>query len=235
MDLNLNMTVAVPDVKPKVAAKGKKRKHEDKGDMKASNPASAKKAPEKTVKAPPPAKKNVEKEKPSVLKKIYELRDFADCQIVSQRDKKFPCHRAVLAAQSSAMKKRLDWDQEEGTGEIHLKFANNIVEKFVKFFYDEEIKDDRIKDNFSSYMVLAKQWELPAMKQQVEDEAIRVLSQDNMVELYFLGDEHKAERLKTEAKKGIKKNKKIIKDNLGPIEKKLKKTQLTDLLSILTE
>ena len=142
--------------------KPKKRKIEEVEDKKA--PAKAKKAPEKkTV----PSNKNTQEKKPSILKKMYEEKKFADYKIVSQREKRFPCHMVVLAAQSSTvLRKKLEVDKEYGTNELTLPFANNVVEKFVRFFYDEEIKDERIKENFGAYMRLANQFELEDMKRQ---------------------------------------------------------------------
>ena len=121
---------------------------------------------------------------------------FSDFKIVSLRGKEFKCHRAVFAAQSIVMKESLRYDlQEEGTSEIYLKHGNNVVaERFVKFFYGEEMKDEKMKENFGHYMELAETWALPDMKQQVEEEAMKQLSQENMVEFYFLAETCQAKR-----------------------------------------
>ena len=59
-------------------------------------------------------------------------------------------------------------------------------------------------------MKLANQFELEDMKRQVEDEAMKHLNDENTVELFFLAEKYEAERLKVEAKKGIKKHRKQI-------------------------
>ena len=82
-------------------------------------------------------------------------------------------------------------------------------------------------------MELANQFELQDMKRQVEDEAMKHLNNENTVELYFLAEKYEAERLKVEAKKGIKKHRKQIKENMS--NSKLKKLQLSQLVDILTE
>ena len=82
-------------------------------------------------------------------------------------------------------------------------------------------------------MELANQFELQDMKRQVEDEAMKHLNNENTVELYFLAEKYEAERLKVEARKGIKKHRKQIKENMS--NSKLKKPQLSQLVDILTE
>ena len=82
-------------------------------------------------------------------------------------------------------------------------------------------------------MELANQFELQDMKRQVEDEAMKHLNNENTVELYFLAEKYEAERLKVEARKGIKKHRKQIKENMS--NSKLKKPQLSQLVAILTE
>ena len=155
MDRNMNVNLNVNmdrNGQVTIKPKPKKRKIEEVEDKKA--PAKAKKAPEKkTV----PNNKNIQEKKPSILKKMYEEKKFADYTIVSQREKRFPCHMVVLAAQSSTVfRKKLEEDKEYGTNELTLPFANNVVEKFVRFFYDEEIKDERIKARVAS-LILATQ------------------------------------------------------------------------------
>ena len=82
-------------------------------------------------------------------------------------------------------------------------------------------------------MELANQFELQDMKRQVEDEAMKHLNNENTVELYFLAEKYEAERLKVEARKGIKKYRKQVKENMS--NSKLKKPQLSQLVAILTE
>ena len=128
---------------------------------------------------------------------------------------------------------------EGGSGELQLGYANNVVEKFVKYFYGEPITDDRMKDNFVAYMELAERFNLPEMKEQVEKEALKHLYADlNMVDFFFKADQFqaegfKAERVKAAAKAAIKKNKSKIHENLDKL--KLKNTQQSVLLYILTE
>ena len=149
MSLNVNLNMGM-DLNGQVTIKPKpkKRKIEEVEDKKA--PVKAKKASEKkTV----PNNKNIQEKEPSILKKMYEEKKFADYTIVSQREKRFRCHMVVLAAQSSTVfRKKLEEDKEYGTNVLTLQFANNVVERFVRFFYDEEIKDERIKARVASFI-----------------------------------------------------------------------------------
>ena len=144
--MNVNIyNVATEPTKP-TKSKSKKRKIEEEVEAKKA-PAPSKKAPEKkTV-----SNKKIEEKKPSILKKMYADPRFSDYTIVSQRDKKFPCHMVVLAAQASPVfRKKLEEDKEYDITELTLQFNNNVVERFVRFFYDEEIKDERIKARVAS-------------------------------------------------------------------------------------
>ena len=194
------------------------------------------------VQKKPKVEKKVPEKKPNILSLMYKEEAFVDFYIRG-KTKAFPCHRVILAAGGSPILRgyMIENMTEEGAmGELQLGYANNVVEKFVKYFYGEPITDERMKDNFEPYMELAERFNLPEMKEQVEKEALKHLNTDlNMVELYFKADqfhnEFKAERVKTAAKAAIKKNKAKIQENIEALGKKLKKTQLSNLLSILTE
>ena len=185
--------------------------------------------------------KKVSAKKPNILSLMYKEAAFVDFYIWG-KTKTFPCHRVVLAAQSSPILRRYlieNMTAEGGSGELQLGYANNVVEKFVKYFYGEPITDDRMKDNFVAYMELAERFNLPEMKEQVEKEALKHLNADlNMVDFFFKADQFqaegfRAERVKAAAKAAIKKNKSKIHENLDKL--KLKNTQQSVLLYILTE
>ena len=120
MEPNVNVNiynVATEPTKP-TKSKPKKRKVEEVvAVMKA--PAQTKKAPEKKTVS---NNKKIEEKKPSILKKMYPDVRFSDYTIVSQRDKKFPCHMVVLAAQASPVfRKKLEEDKEYDITELTLQ------------------------------------------------------------------------------------------------------------------
>ena len=187
--------------------------------------------------------KKVSAKKPNILSLMYKEDDFVDFYMRG-KTKAFPCHRVVVASQSSPIMRRYlieNMPEEGGTGELQLGYANNVVEKFVKYFYGEPIIDDKMKDNFVAYMEMAERFNLPELKEQVEKEALKHLNADlNMVEFFFKADQFqaegfKAERVKAAAKLAIKKNKAKVQENIPALEKKLKKAQLSILLSVMTE
>ena len=98
----------------------------------------------------PKAEKKVPEKKPEILNQIFQQKAFVDFRIVSQpskgKPKSFPCHRVVLAAQSTAMRKYLveDMQEEGGQGELELFYSNNVVEKFVKFFQTRRVAAGRL-------------------------------------------------------------------------------------------
>ena len=205
-----------------------KRKAEENPPEEKKLPLQEKKAEKNgPVQKKPKVEKKVQETKPSLLSLMYKENAFMDFNIKG-KTKTFRCHRVVLAAQSSPILRRYLEEEED----LRLAHANNVVEKFVKYFYGEPIIDERMKDNFAAYMELADRFNLPEMKEQVEKEALKHINTDlNMVGFFLQADQFQAERVKTAAKAAIKKNKsKIQVDKL-----KLNKAQQAKLLTILTE
>ena len=67
---------------------------------------------------------------------ISEDGEFTDFTLESEDGAKFPCHRTVLAAQSSVMKRMfLNPMEESKSACLQLQYKAEIVRKFVKFVY----------------------------------------------------------------------------------------------------
>ena len=138
---------------------------------------------------------------------IYEDKDLTDFTMESEEGAKFPCHRNVLAAQSSVLRKMfLSPMEERETSNLKMMYKADIVKKFVKFFYKREIEVGEEEGNLPCFLELAEKYDLPHLKEEVEDLAIRKMTMENMVDMFLLADLHSAENLRDVAEDFIRTN-----------------------------
>ena len=167
-----------------------------------------------------------------VVDNIFQDEDFKDFTLESEEGTKFPCHRIVLGAQSTVLKRMFIAPMEEKKNStLKLEYKTDIVEKFVKFFYSEEIEDGK-EENLWCYLELAEKYDITHLKELVEDIAIRRLTVENMVDLFLLADHFSAETLRKAARDCIKSNKKKVRESLAEMEK-LEKSQMMKIMDIL--
>ena len=139
-------------------------------------------------------------------------RQLTDFTVLSQEGKEFPCHRLILASQSPVMLAMLTSDmKEKEENQVRLEYNEEVVGHFVEYFYSRKVPRDALEADLASFLDLAGQYELAPLKLLTEEAAIGMLSVENMVDLYVLGDLHSA-NLKTEAEAFIKRNRKELKE-----------------------
>ena len=80
------------------------------------------------------------------------------------------------------------------------------MRKFVKFFYKREIKEEEEEGNLRYFLELAEKYDLPHLKEELEELAIRKLTVENMVDMFLLADLHSAKDLRNAAEDFIKTN-----------------------------
>ena len=163
---------------------------------------------------------------------ITEDGDFTDFTLESEDGTKFPVHRTVLAAQSSVLKRMfLNPMEERKTASLPLKYKADIVRKFVKFFYKREFEEDEDGETLRCLMELAEKYDVPHLKEEVEELAMRKLTVENMVEMFFLADLHSAENLRTAAEGFIRTNRMKVKEGLAELDK-LERDQAMKIVNI---
>ena len=157
-------------------------------------------------------------------------RDFTDFTIRSQEGKEFPCHRLILASQSPVMRAMMSNDmKEKKESKVTVKQSDEVVAHFVEYFYSRKVPREALEANLASFFNLAGFYELAPLKLLTEEAAIGMLSVENMVDLFVLGDLHSAS-LKSEAETFIRRNKKELKEmDLSGYPKNV----VTDLLRLL--
>ena len=140
-------------------------------------------------------------------------RQLTDFTIVSQEGTKFPCHRMILASQSPVMLAMMsnDWKEKEES-ELTVKHSDEVVGKFVEYFYSRKVPREALEANLVTFIELAGFYDLDPLKLLTEEVAIEKLCVENMVDLYALGNLHSAANLKTEAEAFIRENKKELKE-----------------------
>ena len=129
---------------------------------------------------------------------ISEDGDFTDFTLESEDGVKVPVHRNLMAAQPSVLKRMfLSPFEKRKTSSLQLQYKADIVRKFVKFFYKREIeKEEKEEGNLECFMDLVNQYNIPHLKTEVEELAMRKLSVEKMVKIFLLADLHSAEDLR---------------------------------------
>ena len=155
-----------------------------------------------------------------------------DFTLESEDGTKFPCHRNMLAAQSSVLRRMfLTPMEEKRTSSLQLQYKADIVRKFVKFFYKRKIQEEEEIETLRSFMELGEKYDIPHLKGEVEELTIRKLTVENMVDLFLLADFHSAEDLRTAAEAFIRTNRLKVKEGLAELDK-LEQSQRWKIVSI---
>ena len=138
---------------------------------------------------------------------------FTDFTILSEEGKKFPCHKVILASQSPVMRAMMTSDmKEKKEGKVTVKHSDEVVAHFVEYFYSRKVPREALEANLVSFFHLAGLYHLAQLKLLTEEAAIGMLTVENMIDLFVLGDLHSAADLKTQAKAFIRRNRKELKE-----------------------
>ena len=138
---------------------------------------------------------------------------FTDFTILSQEGKEFPCHRLILASQSSTMLAMMTSDmKEKEESQVRLEYSEEVVGHFVEYFYSRKVPREALQANLASFFELAGQYNLDPLKLLTEEAAMELLSVETMIDLHVLADLHSAASLKSEAEAFIRRNKKELKE-----------------------
>merc|ERR1711990_919265 len=133
--------------------------------------------------------------------------------ILSQEGKEFPCHRVILASQSATMLAMMTSEmKEKEENQVRLEYTEEVVGHFVEYFYTRKVPQEALQTNLASFFELAGQYNLAPLKTLTEKAAMELLSVDNMIKLYVLGDLHGAASLKKEAEAFIRRKKKKLRE-----------------------
>ena len=166
----------------------------------------------------------------TLMSTISEDEDFTDFTLESEEGVKFPCHRNVLAAQSSVLRRMfLSPMEERETSRLKIMYKAEVVRKFVKFFYKRKL--DETERNLRCLLELAEKYDLPHLKEEVEELAIRKMTVVNMVDMFLQADLHSAPKLRTAAEVFIRTNRMKVKEDFDELFK-LEKDQLKKIMSI---
>ena len=138
--------------------------------------------------------------------------DLMDFTILSEEGTRFPCHRLVLGSQSAPLKAMMTQDtKERKEGQVQLQYKEEVVKAFVGFFYSRKIPQEVLEEHLESFLTLADSWDVAPLKLEVEEAAIELLSTENMVDMFYLGDLYRAKQLKEASEFLISRNKEVLK------------------------
>ena len=148
----------------------------------------------------------------SMLMENNNEEDFTDFAILSKEGVRFPCHRVFLASQSAPLNAMMLRDmKEKEEGQVKLQFKEEVVKGFIGSFYGKKIPQEILEGNLESFLSLGDSYDLAPLKLEVEEAAVQLLSTDNMVDMFYLGDLYHARQLKDSSEFLISRNKEILK------------------------
>ena len=102
---------------------------------------------------------------------------FTDFAILSKEGKEFPCHRFILSSQSEAMMAMFNTNmKEKKEGQVKLEYSDEVVEKFVDYFYTRTVPKEVLKQNLDSFMTLSELYDLGPLKHQTEEVAVEEMT-----------------------------------------------------------
>ena len=137
---------------------------------------------------------------------------FSDFTILSEEGTRFPCHRLVLGSQSPPLKAMMIRDtKEKQEGKVQLQYKEDVVKAFVGFFYSRKVPQQIMEENLESFLTLADFYDVASLKLQVEEAAVQLLSTENMLDMFYMGDLYRATQLKEASKFLISRNRDILK------------------------
>ena len=149
----------------------------------------------------------------SMMSDINKEEDFKDFTILSEDGTQFPCHRIVLATQSPPLKAMMIRDtKEKREGRVRLQFKEEVVGGFVGSFYNKKVPVQILEENLEEFFTLAESYDVAQLKLQVEAAALKLLTTENMVDMFYWGDLYHATQLKEASEFLISKNKNVIKE-----------------------
>ena len=157
---------------------------------------------------------------------------YPDFVIECEEGEEIPCHRLVLA-QSEVFRAMFDSNLKEASEKkIKLEYKQEVLEGFVKFFYDQTLSSDILVENCEDFLDLAEQYDLGLLKLLTEEAMIEKLTKDKMVDFYLLGSHFNAVEIKTAAKKCLLANKASLKKK-GDLSSQLKNVDSTKIVELM--
>ena len=162
-------------------------------------------------------------------------RPFPDFIIESEDGQEIPCHRVFLATWSKVFRAMFESDMKEASeNRLKLEFQAEVLQQFVDFFYDTEVRSDILLKNYEDFLNLSEKYDLDLLKLKTELVLMKNLSLENTVDYYMLGDLYNAKHLKDAAKKFMINNKNCLKDTkLATMLKSYDSDKVVDIMQIL--
>merc|ERR1711874_272893 len=143
----------------------------------------------------------------------------------------FPCHKVILSARSSVLKKMLDIGMREAVDDtVDLSdYGSDVVKTVLGYIYSGKAADIGDGDKSTDLLKAADYFDLPGLKKLCEVKIIPTLTVENAVDTIILARMYTANKLEEVAKKFIVGHSAQIMQQEG-WRGKLGKPQFQDLL-----
>jgi len=137
--------------------------------------------------------------------KLLESHQFSNFEIICQ-GATIPCHRNILAARSDIFAAMFEHNMTENqTGKVEIKdFDLETVKAILLHIYTGEVKYK--EEKAGQILRAADYYRLPGLKKKVEDALVKAAKIENAIDMFVLGDEVHADKLRDVSKEIIVKN-----------------------------
>jgi len=137
---------------------------------------------------------------------IYENAMFTDFTIICKaggEEYKFPCHRAVLATNTTSGHFARMFEagmSESSSGEVEVEgYDKEEVEHFIKYFYILKMEERVLEKHSVKFLKMADQYDVPMLKADVTKFLRSRLTKDTVLSTVLAAQSYNAPELKTAA------------------------------------
>ena len=135
------------------------------------------------------------------LSHLYYTKEYSDVRFIC-RDKKFDCHKIILASRSPVFKDMFESNMKENINGIIVMndISLEVFESMLKYIYTGEAPKIETYDTFAlGLFIAADRFKLVKLKELCEKQLTSQINFENCMNLLALGDKHNASSLKTAA------------------------------------
>jgi len=139
------------------------------------------------------------------FRKMLKSQQFSDFRVICQGEI-IPCHQNILAARSDVFEAMFDHNMMESkAGEVVIKdFDLKTVKALLTHIYTGEVEYK--KEDTAQLIKAADKYQLHGLKQKIEDDLVNDVKIQNAIDMFVLGDEVHAKKLRNVSKEVIVRN-----------------------------
>ncbi|KAG4071174.1 hypothetical protein HA402_001164 [Bradysia odoriphaga] len=145
---------------------------------------------------------------PRMITKAASRKEYSDVKF-SVEDRLVVAHKVILADRSEVFRRMFSWnaDDPKSNEPIEIKDTSYAAfEMFIDVIYFGTVPSNSEPEVCLEIIVLADKYDIPDIKDAVEESAVGLMNSDNVTSMLITSDLHKAQRIKKVALEFFAKN-----------------------------